>query len=638
MDTGERTDPRAEPGKRNVEGKGGKKTAKKGSREVLGTMVDVQHPVRLGSGPGSTPSTPNRSHTLNQVSFVTIRTDPIREEGVSMKDTGVSDATLQEDCSTIDQDFAQLKPFNEDRDYEAPMLHAATESEISCKISTDPEEVDANAQTREPRISKESKSPKFVVYSSSAIADPEFEQDHRIGKTVLPRSSSDHDVGSSPQVVSLRERVENQTLIMEMETTIEDLQYQLEASSIDLSRLRKELTDKQIQAEKDRRTIQQLSDEVHELREALCHFENQPHPSTSQPSEQHEFTTPQKTGTLSTAKVHDPSKYSVNSNKNCKSCRRTSMDAQELLQYPSFSHVYSSELGSGRKIEFKFRGSHRSTLSFSSEDGDSECTTSTATGESPDLKSCLMQTREALTMFGPAPLLHIIDSGDAGLRSIAAKSLADLSEQASAKQEMASKDGIPTLLQALTESSFETSTATYIAAILANIATESSSHSKIVKHGGVTVLQHLLQTSTSEECKCMAAGALSNICTNRSIAGDLVESGVLRVLVNAISSPNKKIVAHAARGLANIFPALEDTDEHVTEDFVVSLLLLCGSSDISVVRHVAIILYYITKSSETRSVVIGLNGLSIIESMTVVKKQNIDKLAQMILAHFSASE
>uniref|UniRef100_A0A7S3UD17 Vacuolar protein 8 n=1 Tax=Picocystis salinarum TaxID=88271 RepID=A0A7S3UD17_9CHLO len=601
-------------------------------------MVDVQHPVRLGSGPGSAPSTPNRSHTLKQVSLVTIRTDPIREEGVSVKDTGVSDATLQEDCSTIDQEFARLRPFDEDRDYKAPMVHAATESKISCKISTDSEEVDANARTREPRTSEESKSPKFVVHSSSAILNPELAQDQKTGKTVLPRSASDHDVGSSPQVVSLRERVENQTLIMEMETTIEDLQYQLQASSIDLSRLRKELTDKRIQAEKDRRTIQQLSDEVHELREALCHFENQPHPSTSQQPDQHEFSTPQKTGTLSSAKLHDSSKYSVNSNKNCKSCRRTSMDAQELSQYPSFSYVYSSELGSNRKIEFKLRGSHRSTLSFSSDDGDSECTTSTAIGESADLKSCLTQTREALTMFGPAPLLHIIQSGDAGLRSIAAKSLADLSEQATAKQEMASNDGIPILLQALTESSFDSSTATHLAAILANIATESSTHSRLVKHGGVTVLQHLLQTSTSEECKCMAAGALSNVCTNRSIDRALVESGVLRVLVNAISSPNKKLVAHAVRGLANIFPALDNTDEHVTEDFVVSLLLLCGSSDISVVRHVAIILYYISKSSETRSVVISLNGLSIIESMTVVKKRSIDKLAQMILAHFSANE
>lgn len=545
---------------------------------------------------------------------------------------------MQQDCCTIDQEFAQLKPFEEDRDYEVPMVYAATESKISCKISTDPEEIDANAQAQEPRTSEESKSPKFVVQSSTATPDPENTQDHMKGKMVLPRSASDHDVGSSPQVVSLRERVENQTLVMEMETTIEDLQYQLQASSIDLSRLRKELIDKQIQAEKDRRTIQQLSEEVHELREALCHFENQPHPSTSQPSDQHEFSTPQKTGTLAAAKMHDPAKYSVNSNKNCKSSRRTSMDAQELSQYPSFSHVYSSELGSGRKIEFKFRGSHRSTLSFSSDDGDSECTTSTATGESADLKSCLTQTREALTMFGPAPLLHIIQSGDAGLRSIAAKSLADLSEEANAKQEMVSKDGIPILLQALAESSFDTSTATHIAAILANIATESSAHSKIVKHGGVTVLQNLLQTSTNEECKCMAAGALSNICTNRSIAGALVENGALRVLVNAISSPNKKLVAHAVRGLANIFPALDDSDEHVTEDFVVSLLLLCGSSDISVVRHVAIILYYITKSSETRSTVIGLNGLSIIESMTVVKKRNIDKLAQMILAHFSASE
>lgn len=82
VDVGEGTGPRAERGKRNVEDKGGKKTAKKGSRKVLETMVDVQQPVRLGGDPGSAPSTPNRRRTLNQVSFVSMRSDALREESV----------------------------------------------------------------------------------------------------------------------------------------------------------------------------------------------------------------------------------------------------------------------------------------------------------------------------------------------------------------------------------------------------------------------------------------------------------------------------------------------------------------------------------------------------------------------------
>lgn len=611
------------------------KGTRKGARKALETMMDVQHPVGLGGGPRSAPSTPDRTQALNQASPKKMQTRASHEAGVSTKDDKIDDVKSQNICRELDQELAQLKAFDAVEDCAAPMVDTATDPGIQRKVSTTPGTDRANEWGHQPGTSEESESPTYVAHASNTTADHQHGQKQRTGKVALPRSASDCDVGSSPQVVSLRERVENQTLVMEMETTIEDLQCQLQASSIDLSRLRKELIDKQIQAEKDHRTIEQLTEEVHELREALCHFENQSRPCTSQPSDHHEFSTPQKSGTPSAAKRQDASKYSTNSNKNC---RRTSMDAQELSQYPSFSHIYSTELGSGRKTEFKFRSSHRSTLSFSSDEGDSEFLSSTATGESAELRSCLTQTREALTMFGPVPLLHIIQSGDAGLRNIAAKSLADLSERASAKTEMVSRDGIPILLHALEESSFDTSTATLIAATLANIATESSSHVKIVKHGGVMVLRRLLQTSANEECKCMAAGALSNMCTNRSIAGALVEGGVLNLLMITISSPNNKLVAHALRGLANIFPALHDTDEHVTEDFVVSLLLLCGSSDISVVRHVAIILFYITKSSETRSTVIGLNGLSIIESMTVVKKRSIDKLAHMILEHFSVNE